>query len=190
MTDGYRGGPTARPSRSPDLNPLWGHLQLLCMQLVLTTEKHFTIALWMSVNIIRNFPGIFERGDGPLWDASWRAPNLTEVILSTYYKCTLSAITHKLNVSGHMLMCIFFLVLVCGTRVQSLSALFSYTLWVWARVCRDDQFREFSWIFGQLHVFHVLTKMSKLVRSAVFHSRSASSYCCAAIKCWVRTQAL
>lgn len=43
-------------------------------------------------------------------------------ILSTYYKCTPSAITQKLNVSGHMSICIFFLVLVCGTHAQSLSA--------------------------------------------------------------------
>jgi hypothetical protein len=33
--------------------------------------------------------------------------------LSTYYKCTLSAITHKLNVSGHILIWTFFVVLVC-----------------------------------------------------------------------------
>jgi hypothetical protein len=34
--------------------------------------------------------------------------NLIEDILSTYYKCTISAITHKLNVSGHMLIWTFF----------------------------------------------------------------------------------
>jgi hypothetical protein len=33
---------------------------------------------------------------------------LMEDILSTYYNCTLSAITHKLNVSGHMLIWTFF----------------------------------------------------------------------------------
>jgi hypothetical protein len=31
-------------------------------------------------------------------------------ILSTYYKCTFSAITHKLNVSGHILISVFSLV--------------------------------------------------------------------------------
>jgi hypothetical protein len=50
-------------------------------------------------------------------------------ILSTYYKCILSAITHKLNVSGHMLVWTFF-VLVCGTLAQSLSASSSYTLYM------------------------------------------------------------
>jgi hypothetical protein len=42
---------------------------------------------------------------------------------------SLSAITRKLNVSGHMLIWIFFLVLVCETRAQNLSAPFSYTLY-------------------------------------------------------------
>jgi hypothetical protein len=42
----------------------------------------------------------------------------------------LSAITHKLNVCGHMLIRIFFLILVCETRVQSLSAPFSYNLYM------------------------------------------------------------
>jgi hypothetical protein len=41
----------------------------------------------------------------------------------------LSAITHKLNVSGHTFTWTFFPVLVCGTRAQSLSALFTYTLY-------------------------------------------------------------
>jgi hypothetical protein len=50
-------------------------------------------------------------------------------ILSTYYKCTFSAVTHKLHVSGHVLIWTFFLVSVCGTRAQSSSAPFSYILY-------------------------------------------------------------
>jgi hypothetical protein len=42
----------------------------------------------------------------------------------------LSVITHEINVSGHMLIRTFFLVLVCGTRVQNLSAPFSYTPYI------------------------------------------------------------
>jgi hypothetical protein len=42
----------------------------------------------------------------------------------------LSTITHELNVSGHMLMWTFLLVLVCGTRAESLPAPFSYTLYI------------------------------------------------------------
>jgi hypothetical protein len=54
-----------------------------------------------------------------------------EDILSPYFKCTFSAITHKLNVSGHMLILTFVLVLVYGTRAQRLSVPFSYTLYVY-----------------------------------------------------------
>jgi hypothetical protein len=52
------------------------------------------------------------------------ALNHMEDILSTYYNFTLSAITHKLCVSEHMLVCTYFIVLVCGPRVQNLSVLF------------------------------------------------------------------
>jgi hypothetical protein len=41
--------------------------------------------------------------------------------------CGRVAVTHKLNVSEHMLIRVFLLDLVCGTRAQSLSATFSYT---------------------------------------------------------------
>jgi hypothetical protein len=51
-----------------------------------------------------------------------------EDILSTYHKCTLSAIIRKLNVSRHILIQTFFLVLICGIRVQSLFTPFSYTI--------------------------------------------------------------
>jgi hypothetical protein len=39
---------------------LWEHLKHMCMQLLLTTKRHFTIALWVSAKTIRNCPGIFE----------------------------------------------------------------------------------------------------------------------------------
>jgi hypothetical protein len=79
---------------------------------------------------IGNYPGIFER----MWRSMMRstsefALNLIEDILSTHYKSTLSAVTHKLNVSGHMLIRTLFLALVFGIRAQSLYAPFSYTLY-------------------------------------------------------------
>jgi hypothetical protein len=56
---------------------------------------------------------------GGLWrDRPRRSLNLTEDILSTYYKYTPSAVTNKSNVPWHKLLWILFLVLVCGTRVQ------------------------------------------------------------------------
>jgi hypothetical protein len=83
-----RGGPTAWPPRSPNLNPLnfylWGHLK---------------------------------------------------------FKCTLSTITHKLNVSGHILIWTFFLLLICGTHAQSLSAPFSYTLYTGSA---DEQAKQIT----------------------------------------------
>jgi hypothetical protein len=50
-----------------------------------------------------------------------------EDILSAYYERILSVTPHKLNVSGHMLIWTLSLVLLCGTRAQSLCAPFSYT---------------------------------------------------------------
>jgi hypothetical protein len=70
-------------------------------------------------------------GCGGPWlrvDMSRPTLNLMEESLSSYYKCIISAITHKLIVSGHILIWTFF-VLVCGTRTQSLSAPFSFTLY-------------------------------------------------------------
>jgi hypothetical protein len=61
-----------------------------------------------------------------------------EEILSTYYKRTLSAVTHELNFSEHMLILAFFLALVCGTWAKSLSAHFSYTLHIEYSLVQED----------------------------------------------------
>jgi hypothetical protein len=53
-----------------------------------------------------------------------------EDIFVTYYNHTLSAKTHKLNVSGQILIWTFFLILECGTRAQNLPTRFTYTLYV------------------------------------------------------------
>jgi hypothetical protein len=100
----------------------------VCSQL--TTKRHFTIALWMPVRVSTTTLPSLNRCGGPWWDVLRRSSNLMEDIFSTYYKCTLSAITHKLSVSKHMLIWKFFLVLVYGTRAQSLSAPFSYNLYM------------------------------------------------------------
>jgi hypothetical protein len=71
---------------------------------------------------IRNYLDIFER----MWRSVMRRfEACTEFFRRTYYKCTLSAVTHKLNVSGYILVWKFFLILVCETRAQSLSAPFT-----------------------------------------------------------------
>jgi hypothetical protein len=92
-------------------------------------KRHFTIALWMPVRLSATTPESLNGCGGPWCDVSRRSLNLLEDILSIYYKCTLSDITHKLNVSGHTLIWTFFHVLVCGTRAQRLPAPFNYTLY-------------------------------------------------------------
>jgi hypothetical protein len=68
----------------------------------LITKRHFTIALWMPVRLSANYPGIFERMRQSMMrrfemciESHWHH-------LSTYCKYTLSAVTHKLNVTGHV----------------------------------------------------------------------------------------
>jgi hypothetical protein len=98
------------------------------MQLLLTTTRHFIIALCMPVRLSATTPtSLHGRGGPPL---SWRALNLMEAIFSTYDKCTLSAITQKLNVSGHTLIWLLFLALVCENLAQNLSASFKYILYI------------------------------------------------------------
>jgi hypothetical protein len=61
---------------------------------------------------------------------SWRT------FWALFFKCTLSTIISKINVSGHMLISTFFLVLVYETCVQNLSTPFTYTLCK-CRVCEE-----------------------------------------------------
>jgi hypothetical protein len=93
-----RGGPTAWPPLSPDLNPLvcylWGHLNPVCVQILLTTKRHFTIALWIPVKLSATAPASLSGCGGPSWDVSRRALNLMEGILGTRCKCNLSVTSH------------------------------------------------------------------------------------------------
>jgi hypothetical protein len=98
-----RGGPTACPSHSPDVNALdfylWGHLKPLVYATSIDNEEAFHDRIVVACQTIHNYPCIIEWMWRSWWDLSKRALSLLEDILSTYYKCTLSAITHKLNVS-------------------------------------------------------------------------------------------
>jgi hypothetical protein len=61
-------------------------------------------------------------------ERQWKKEIHSVAILSTYYKCNLSAITYKLNVSGHMLIWTYFSCFGTWNSCQSLSAPFSYTI--------------------------------------------------------------
>jgi hypothetical protein len=95
------------------------------MQLLLTTKRHFSIALWMPVRFSTTTPAFLNECGRPCVDVSAESHGgYSEHLL----QITLSAITQKLNVSGLINMA-FFLVLACGTHAQSLSATFIYTLY-------------------------------------------------------------
>jgi hypothetical protein len=87
----------------------------LHMQLLLKTKRH--IALWIPVTLSATALASLNGCCGPWFDVSRCKLNLMEDILITYYKCTLSAITQKLNISGQMLIWTVFLVFLCGTGV-------------------------------------------------------------------------
>jgi hypothetical protein len=74
---------------------------------------HFSVTLWVPIRLCEATPEFLKGRSGSLRDMSRRALNRTEVILNTYFNCTLSPITQRLNVSEHMLIWTFFLVLVC-----------------------------------------------------------------------------
>jgi hypothetical protein len=127
---------------------LWGHQNPLCMQLLLTMKRHHGCLsdylqvpqyLWMNVAVM--------------------CTDLMEDILGTYYKCALSAITHKLNVSAHMLLWKLFLVLVCGNRAQSFPRLlvthcmFTYKL----------SFMFISWPFFVYNYTHYIPHLTVLI---------------------------
>jgi hypothetical protein len=57
----------------------------LCMQLLLTTERHFTIPLWMPVRLSATAPASLHGYCGPWWSVWSHALNLMEGILSIYY---------------------------------------------------------------------------------------------------------
>jgi hypothetical protein len=68
-----RGGPTAWPPRSQDLNPLdlylWGHLKSLVYTAPVDNEESLHHRILDTCQTIRNYPGIFER---MLWSMTRR----------------------------------------------------------------------------------------------------------------------
>jgi hypothetical protein len=126
-----RGGPTAWRSCLQDLNGFLpvGHPKSLVCGGPVDNEEASPSCGCLS-RLCAATTALLNVYSGPWWDVSWPSLTLMENILSACCKYTLSAVTHKWNVSGHMLIWTFFLGLVCGTRIQSLSAPFSYTLYI------------------------------------------------------------
>jgi hypothetical protein len=64
-----RGGPTAWPPRSPDLNPLdlylWGHVKTFMYAAPVDNEEDFTNALWMPVRVSASTPASLNGCGGP-----------------------------------------------------------------------------------------------------------------------------
>jgi hypothetical protein len=102
-----RGGSTAWPPRSADLNPLdfwvWGHLKPPCIHLLLAMMRYFALALWMPAKTIRNYPGIFKQMQQSMMRRIEACIEFHGRHFEHLYKCNLSVICHKLNVSRHML---------------------------------------------------------------------------------------
>jgi hypothetical protein len=83
-----REGSTAWLPRSPDLDLyLWEHLNILMYAVPVDNEEALHHRILDTCYSINNYAGIFE------W---MRRSLMRRVEASTYYKCTLSAITHKL----------------------------------------------------------------------------------------------
>jgi hypothetical protein len=109
-----KGRPTAWSPCMPDLNPIDF---CLCRYLLKTfvyavrvdNEEALHHCIEDTCLNIRNYPPHLPK-NVEVHDVSSRALNLTEDILSTYYKCTLTAITKKLNAPRYMLICTFWYV--------------------------------------------------------------------------------
>jgi hypothetical protein len=110
------GEPTAWPPRSPVLNPLDFYLRkhLETLGYVAPVDNEGELRRILGAGTSASLYGC----GGPCWDVSRGALNFMEVILSTYYNCTISTITHKIIASRHVLIWEFFLVLVYGPHAQ------------------------------------------------------------------------
>jgi hypothetical protein len=109
---------------------LWEHQKILVYTAHIDNEEALHHRTVDACQIIRNYPDIFVRMLRSMMTRVEACIFLMDDISSAYYKCTLSATTHVLHFSGSMFLWTFFIVLVCGTRARTLSAPFSYTVFI------------------------------------------------------------
>jgi hypothetical protein len=96
------------------------------------------------------------------------AMNLVEDISSTFYKCTLSAANQKLNASGHMMVEIFFCVLVCVTHAQIYIAPFSYIMFT--QYLQFDMYVIYCNLFSiYMYNIYMAPISSRLMQHIIFH---------------------
>jgi hypothetical protein len=99
-----------------------------CMYHIRALTASGTASIWEEISVVVACK--------PMWQniRAYQSPTLpvSTLMLNCCWclRTILSVITHKLNVTGHMLIWTSFLVLVFGTRGQSLSASFNYTLYI------------------------------------------------------------
>jgi hypothetical protein len=124
-----RQGPVAWPPRSPHLNPLdfypWGHVKSLVYASSVAKKEAIHRRIVDACQTILNYLGIFERMRRSRMRRVEACLESHEDILGTYYKCTLSAVTCKLYVSGHLPIWIFSL-FRCRTSV---TEMFCHLCW-------------------------------------------------------------
>jgi hypothetical protein len=109
-----RGGPTAWSPRLPDSNSLdfvpMGHLKPHAYPAPVANEEAFYHRIVDACQAILNYAGIFEQMQRSMM-------NYVQACIESYggfaaliinYECTPSAVTHKLNVYGHMLIWTWF----------------------------------------------------------------------------------
>jgi hypothetical protein len=93
----------------------------------MATKRHFTIQLWRPVRLFATISAFLDGCGGPWWDVSRPALNLMEDILNSFYKCTLSAVTQKLNVSWDVFYGYIFFIL--NSRPKCVPILQLHTLY-------------------------------------------------------------
>jgi hypothetical protein len=107
-----KGGHSISFPWSPDLNPLdcylWEHLKATACGVPVDNEEALHHRIVDACQTVRNSPGIFERMRRSMVRRVEVCTDLQEMLIIYYYKCDLSAITHKLNVSWHTMIRIVF----------------------------------------------------------------------------------
>jgi hypothetical protein len=121
-------------ARSPDLNPLdfylWEHLKTHLYAAPVGNEEALYHHIVDAGRTVRNYAGISERMRRSMMKRVEACTESHGGHFEHQFRCTLSAVTHKLNVSGYVFIWPFILVLICENRARNLSPSFSCILYI------------------------------------------------------------